>query len=120
MANKKRAELCVKGYGEHFKALREKAGLTQQELGKELHYSDKTISSIESEKRQPTNEQLLSYKTYFDVTFDYLLGISNVQRKELRLEDAYQRGYKDGYEIATKKVITALMEAENDNDCKEL
>lgn len=107
MANKKRAELCVKGYGEHFKALREKAGLTQEELGKELHYSDKTISSIESEQRQPTNEQLLRYKEYFNVSLDYLTGRTTATEMH-NTQMIEQSGYLKGYETALKRVTKIL------------
>lgn len=74
MANVAQAKLCVKGYGKNFKALRENAKLTQEQLGDILHYSYKTISNIESEQRPPTNEQLLRYKNHFNVSLDYLTG----------------------------------------------
>lgn len=85
MANVAQAKLCVKGYGKNFKALRENAKLTQEQLGDILHYSYKTISNIETEQRQPTNEQLLAYKTFFEkllgtnVSLDYLTGHSKAK-----------------------------------------
>jgi transcriptional regulator with XRE-family HTH domain len=89
MANVAQAKLCVKGYGKNFKALRENARLTQEQLGKILMYSSKTISNIESEQRLPSNEQLLSYKNHFNVSLDYLTGHTTVTDVELSKMSEY-------------------------------
>jgi transcriptional regulator with XRE-family HTH domain len=89
MANVAQAKLCVKGYGKNFKALRENAKLTQEQLGDILHYSDKTISNIESEQRPPSNEQLLKYKDHFNVSLDYLTGHTTVTDVELSKMSEY-------------------------------
>ena len=79
MPNKKRAELeFIKGYGQNYKAIREKAGLTLVELGKIINYSDKTISLIETEQRTPTIEQINVYRSKFKVSLDYLTGHTKV------------------------------------------
>lgn len=80
MANKPQAKFNYsEGYGKKFKALRESKGLTQEQLGKALFYSNKTINLIECEKRPPTDEQLQRYHDYFKVSYDYLLGETEVK-----------------------------------------
>lgn len=59
----------------------------------------------------PDSTALISLSKAYNVSVDWLCGI-DMPREEL----AYQRGFKDGYEKATKTVITALMEVQkNDN-----
>lgn len=75
MANKPQENLeYIKGYGENFKKLRESRGLTQKQLAELLFISDKSISFIEKEYREPTIGQVNIYRDYFDVPLDYLTG----------------------------------------------
>ncbi|WGN89818.1 helix-turn-helix domain-containing protein [Ligilactobacillus faecis] len=54
--------------------LRLKKGLTQDELGKILNVSGKTIGTWERDSRQPNIETINELANYFGVTTDYLLG----------------------------------------------
>lgn len=75
MANKPQVKLkCIKGYGNNFKKLRELNNLTQMQLSEQINFSDKVISLIEKEEREPTNEQLNAYCDRFNVSLDYLTG----------------------------------------------
>lgn len=56
--------------------LREERGLTQRELSKILHISNSSISAYETGARIPNIEVLVELSKYFNVTTDYLLGIS--------------------------------------------
>ena len=80
MANVKQAKLkCVKGkYGNNFKKLRVNHKMTLIQLGEKIHYSDRTINMIETENREPTIEQLQAYHDFFHVSYDYLLGETDV------------------------------------------
>lgn len=79
MANKPQVNLkFIKGYGENFKKLREMKGLTQKQLYNEIHISDKSISLIEKEQREPTIEQINIYSEYFNVSLDYLTGRTKI------------------------------------------
>lgn len=66
----------MSGLGEILTELREDKGLTQRELAKEFHVSGSTISAYEIGKRPPSIEMLIAYAEYFDVTTDYLLGLT--------------------------------------------
>lgn len=57
--------------------LRKQAGLTQGELGKILGLSDKSVSVLESGQRSTTIEKLVLLAEYFQVSTDYLLGITD-------------------------------------------
>lgn len=79
MANKPQVNLkFIKGYGDNFKKLREMKGLTQKQLYDEIHISDKSISLIEKEQREPTIEQINIYSEYFNVSLDYLTGRTKI------------------------------------------
>ena len=58
------------------KQLREKAGLTQDELAKKLNLTQSTIAYYENGKKMPTLENAMIIAKLFNVTLDYLLGLS--------------------------------------------
>ncbi|MBO8168170.1 MAG: helix-turn-helix transcriptional regulator [Thermoanaerobacteraceae bacterium] len=58
-------------------ALRQEKGLTQNELAERLKISRSALSLYELGKRQPDYETLQKIAKYFDVTTDYLLGLTD-------------------------------------------
>lgn len=56
--------------------LREDKGLTQSELAKLFHLSDSSISAFEKGRRLPSVEAILAYTSYFNVSSDYILGLT--------------------------------------------
>lgn len=62
-------------FGTRLKALREKAGLTQQQLADALWVSKSMISYYEHLFRCPSPDILIKIASYFHVSTDYLLGI---------------------------------------------
>lgn len=56
------------------KDLRIENGLTQKELAKILHSSDKNIWAYENGVASPPIDILIAYADYFGVSTDYLLG----------------------------------------------
>lgn len=61
------------GFGERLRELREKRGLTQEELGKKINQKKANISKYETGKLQPSIETIDFLANYFNVTADYLL-----------------------------------------------
>lgn len=59
------------------RSLREGRGMTQSELGKLLSVKDAAISKYESGKIPLTGDTLIRLAKIFDVSTDYLLGLSN-------------------------------------------
>lgn len=70
-------------YGQRIKALRQEAGLTQGQLGQRLGISTQVMSVYEN-GREPPYEILCNIAKFFDVTTDYLLGLSNFRNQEER------------------------------------
>lgn len=56
------------------KELRNQQNMTQDELGKVLNVSGKTIGTWERDSRQPNIETINALANYFNVSTDYLLG----------------------------------------------
>ena len=59
------------------KELRLNAGLTQKDLAKAIDVGRTTISEYESGKIVPKQEGLLKIANHFNVSVDYLTGVSN-------------------------------------------
>lgn len=69
----------MKEFGERLKKLRTNRHMTQEELGSIFNppLSQSTIGTYENGKRQPTLENLVLISKHFNVTTDYLLGLSD-------------------------------------------
>lgn len=59
------------------KQLRQRNKLTQSELADILSLKPTAISNYESKRNEPSFEKLIALSKYFDVSCDYLLGISD-------------------------------------------
>ncbi len=64
-------------FKERLKELRIEKGLTQTQLAKELRVNQRTISNWEVGERQPTLDTLEVIAKYFNVSYDYLLGLTD-------------------------------------------
>ena len=60
------------------KELREEKKLSQQKLAIELGYSQGCISRWESGERQPELDDVIAVALFFNVTTDYLLGLTDL------------------------------------------
>ena len=59
------------------KQLRQRHKLTQSELAEILGLKPTAISNYESKRNEPSFDKLIALSNYFDVSCDYLLGISD-------------------------------------------
>lgn len=64
------------------KELREEANLTQNELAEKLGIGRATLSNYELGVRKPDIDTLQKIAMYFDVSSDYLLGISSIKKRD--------------------------------------
>ncbi len=64
-------------FGERLKALRAEKNIGQNLLAKELKISNASVSYWETGKQEPTAEAIFKLAIYFNVSADYLLGITN-------------------------------------------
>lgn len=63
--------------GDRLQELRKDAGLTQKELAIILSISEKSIGLYENERAAPSDETKIAIAQHFDVSLDYLLGLTN-------------------------------------------
>lgn len=66
--------------GQRLKELRKSRGLKQFALGRILNTTQQNISKIENEKYEIPIDMLIKVAQFFNVTTDYLLGLSEVKR----------------------------------------
>lgn len=64
------------------KLLREEKNMTQQELADKLQGAKSSIAMYENEERKPSLEVLLKLAEIFNVSTDYILGISDIRNPE--------------------------------------
>ncbi len=65
----------MQNFGKRVKELRQRAGLTQQQLAERIWVSKAAISNYELYERNPSPEILIKLARVFHVSTDYLLGI---------------------------------------------
>lgn len=92
-------------FGENLKKLRTACNLTQQELGAKVGLSKAVISKYENGLGYPTFNVLIRIASYFNVTTDYLLGVSGGKTIDVS-------GLND-HEIATIINIVGLLRSKN-------
>ena len=79
-------------FGDLLSELRRDKKLTQEELARELFVSPGTISNYENNVHYPDVEKLIQLAKYFDVTTDYLLGLSTCRLSPETLEQRMGNG----------------------------
>lgn len=86
------------------KMLREERKMNQIQLGDVVGMSQQSVSRIEQDYNRMTVDTLIRLSTYFDVTVDYLLGLSDKRReieapkgkaKEIERYREFYRVYKE-------------------------
>lgn len=80
--------------GEILSELREDNGLTQLELARHLHISNSSISAYETGARTPNPETLKAFAAFYNVTADYLLGLTGVPLSPALLSEEFFKGVK--------------------------
>ena len=64
-------------FSKRLQQLRKEANLRQIDLAKKLNTTQRRISHLESGKIEPDLATLVSIANFFNVTLDYLVGISD-------------------------------------------
>ncbi|MGG0757289.1 helix-turn-helix domain-containing protein [Brevibacillus laterosporus] len=64
-------------YGERIREQRKKLNLTMKELGRRINVAESTVSGYESETRKPDIEIIKKLSDLFEVSSDYLLGLTD-------------------------------------------
>jgi len=91
-------------FGGRLRYLRTRKKLRQEDLAKELQISKSAVGMYERNEREPSFELVQKIANYFDVTTDYLLGISNTPTNI---------GSKKSRNVLTKDLLEYLEKSEN-------
>lgn len=97
--------------GSRLKQLRIEYGILQKDLAEQLNLSQQTISLYESNKRQPDYDTLKTIAEFFNVSTDYILGITNIRETINTLvkeSTEYSLGKKFNTYYTSKERIKAL------------
>lgn len=86
----------MSSFGERLKELRTEKGILQRELADHLKVSRVTITQYETGNRSPDDEIKKKIAEYFNVSLDYLMGISDIRNpyKQKELKEEFKREYK--------------------------
>lgn len=74
------------------RALRQEQNISMKQLGDIVGVAESTISLYETEKRKVDTDMLIKFANYFNVSTDYLLGVSDERNSSL---DSDNIGYDD-------------------------
>ena len=85
--------------GDILTELRKDKGLTQKQLAEEFRVASSTISAYELGIRPPPVDTLIQYAKKFDVTVDYILGLTRIQDKLSSFSDEFLPGRTYGMMI---------------------
>jgi len=86
-------------FGLRLKKLREEKGLSQEEVASRLNFKKSTISGYERNVTTPSLEALKSMAIFYNVSTDYLLGLT---------DRAYI--YLDGFSEDDKQSVAQIVE----------
>jgi len=85
--------------GDRLRLLREKRGMTHQEIADAIGIGYASVYRYESEKIDPSSETVLKLAKLFDVSTDYLMGNNDDASPQLRV---------DNLSPVEKRVLSAL------------
>ncbi|WP_075721394.1 helix-turn-helix domain-containing protein [Roseburia sp. 499] len=74
-------------FGTRLENLLEERNISQKQLSKELHIAPSTLNGYLRRNREPDFTTLIDLATYFDVSTDYLLGITNLRLPSTPTDD---------------------------------
>lgn len=69
-------------FGRKLRELREAQGLTQKQVGERIGVTSSVVSAYENGIRLPSYSALIKLTALYDVSSDYLLGISDTPTRE--------------------------------------
>ncbi|MBQ8923884.1 MAG: helix-turn-helix transcriptional regulator [Lachnospiraceae bacterium] len=68
-------------YNERIRGIREDNDLTQQNIADLLHVGQRTYSDYESGKTRIPVDSLIILAKYYNVSMDYISGVSNIKKE---------------------------------------
>ncbi len=110
-------------FSDRLRSIRLSKGETQQITADQLNISRNLLSNYERGVRQPDFDMLCTLAKHFDVSTDYLLGLSDVQKRQADLSKIQMEFFNSISELRTTEsyikltdYITLLKISENYKD----
>ncbi len=72
---------------DRLKELREERGLSQQDVGDVVNLTHAAYGYYERGDRDPSTETLAKLADFYDCSVDYILGLTNVRKKSIRIDE---------------------------------
>lgn len=76
--------------GQRLKKLREEAGLTQEEVAKNLNITASGYGYYEQGRRDPDTDTLRKLAEFYNVSVDYLLGMTDIRNPNPHIPKDYK------------------------------
>ena len=117
--------------GNRIKTLRSQSHMTQRELAQKIGLTPKMISFYEKSERIPPADIIIKFVDIFNVSADYLLGLSNspdakevihgeqLSTEEKEIVDAYRAMNTDGKRILLGKALDLKLSTGSNQDRKK-
>lgn len=99
-------------FGERLKLLRTEKRITQQQLADLLKVGRPTIAGYETKGTQPDFDKLSWFSSFFNVSTDYLLGISDNRtrdRSSIAEKNSIMNEQENDYQINNSEDIQKLL-----------
>lgn len=71
----------------NIRSLRKEKHISQTRLSMELEVSQETISAYENDKHYPSAKSLIKLRDLFDVSIDYILGLTDQRYPSIQRSD---------------------------------
>ena len=101
-----------KTLGERLKKLRTERGLSLASLEKEVKISSSTLGYYENNEKDPTVTRLAEIAKFYNVSLDYIAGLSEVKYIDASQQEIYNATGLSGEALSVLKVARTL--GEND------
>lgn len=92
-------------FGEVFRDLRKRSGLTQSDLATKLSLSRSSVGMYETGEREPDFETLETIADFFNVDMNYLLGKENEPQQGYYLNDDAAKMAQEIYENPNLRIL---------------
>ena len=89
----------MENFETRLRELRRSRGKSQEEVGRIINVGKTTISNYEKGRSEPDNGKMIALAAFFDVSVDYLLGVSDIEKTRRWREDGIP------YEVVKKMPI---------------
>lgn len=99
--------------GDRIHKLRTDCNISQKDFAKILNISNSTLSQYESNLRIPSDDIKIKIATYFNVSLDYLLGITNIKNTNSEsIDEEFSELLNDPELLVAFKDLSSLSESD--------